>query len=148
MWRSILILCFLLTAPAHAVQRPALVPGGWTQEFADQATKTRRFVSPDGTSFLATRQAVSRSSLNRDMDGIAFQTGEQITYQRRGSSWIAVSGYRGDQIFYRKSNLACGGRHWHHVELLYPRAQKRQMDQTVNHIARGMTKYADDCPKS
>jgi hypothetical protein len=47
--------------------------------------------------------------LDRDMDDIAYRDGEQITYQRRGRTWIAVSGYWGYQIFYRKSNLACGG---------------------------------------
>jgi hypothetical protein len=150
MLRPFLILfCLLINAPVHAERRPALVPDGWTQEFADQATKTRRFVSPDGRAFLMTKQSpASRSSVDRDMAEIASRPGEQITYQRRGTSWIAVSGYRGDQIFYRKSNLACGGRNWHHIELLYPRTQKQRMDQTVTHIARGMNKYGDDCPKS
>ena len=62
-----------------------------------------------------------------------------------GRSWIAVSGYAGDRIFYRKSNLACGGTRWHHIELFYPRERKRAMDATVTHIARAMTAYADDC---
>ena len=86
-----------------------------------------------------------RTALDKQMDEIAYQAGERITYQRRGASWIAVSGYRGDQIFYRKSNLACGGRNWHHIELLYPREQKRPMDQTVTFIAHAMTKYGNDC---
>jgi len=113
---------------------------------ADEATKTRRFVSPDGASSLVTRQTRARyTDLNRDMEEIASGEGERVTYHRRGPSWIAVSGYRGGQIFYRKSNLACGGTRWHHVELLYPREQKLRMDSTVTYIARGMTRYHDDC---
>ena len=45
-------------------------------------------------------------------------------------------------------NLACGGTRWHHIELQYPRGEKRRMDATVTAIARGMTLYHDDCPKN
>jgi hypothetical protein len=147
MIRTLSILaCLLFMVPAHAQRRPGLVPPGWSQEVADEATKTRRFVSPDGTSSLVTRQTrANYAELNRDMDRIASGEGERITYQRRGPSWIAVSGYRDGQIFYRKSNLACGGTRWHHVELQYPREQKLRMDSTVTSIARGMTRYHDDC---
>jgi hypothetical protein len=109
-----ILFAFVLLLPtlsaASAQRRPNLVPQGWTQETADPQTKTRRFVSPDGRSWLMTKQsAANRSSLSRDMDELAHRDGEQVTYHRRGTSWIAVSGYRNNQIFYRKSNLACGG---------------------------------------
>jgi hypothetical protein len=146
--RSVLsiFLCLFFVVPTHAQRRPTLVPNGWTQEFVDRTTKTRRFVSPDGRSSLISRQGTAqRTALGRQIDEIAHQPGEQITYLSRGSSWVAVSGYKGDKIFYRKSNLACGGKNWHHIELLYPREQKRQMDATVTFIAHAMTKYGDDC---
>lgn len=144
--RVFVLLWLFANGPAAAQPRPNLIPQDWTQELSDPATKTRRFVSPDGKSSLVTRQAVAHwSALRAEMDRIAYRDGEQITYQRRGSSWIAVSGYRGDQIFYRKSNLACGGTRWHHIELLYPRTDKRRMDDAVTYIARGMTRYHDDC---
>ena len=41
---------------------------------------------------------------------------ERITYERASRTWIVVSGYNGDRIFYRKAMLACGGRPgitWH-----------------------------------
>lgn len=140
------VLCASLVVPAYAQRPPSLVPDGWQQEFADAQTKTRRFVSPDGRSSLTSRQSSAhKDDLIREMDEVSNRPNEQITYQRRGSSWIAVSGYRGDQIFYRKSNLACGGKSWHHIELLYPRSLKRQMDHTVTYIARAMTKYHSDC---
>ena len=95
------------------------------------------------------KQSIARvSALDRDMQDLAGRAGETVTYQRRGASWIAVSGYRDDQIFYRKSNLACRGTRWHHIELQYPRSEKRRMDATVTAIARGMTHYHDDCPRN
>ena len=135
-----------MAIPAHSETRPNLVPPGWTQELADAATKTRRFRSPDGRSFFKSNQTpVEASNLRSQMEALTIQPGEQITYQRRAGTWMVTSGYRGDQIFYRKSNLSCGGRAWHNVELLYPRAQKRQMDQTVTYISHNVTKYRNDC---
>lgn len=144
-----ILLVLMTTTPGLAQRRPSLVPEGWTQVSVDQETKTRRFASPDGRSWLVAKQSIARgSALNRDMQDLAGRAGETVTYQRRGASWIAVSGYRDDQIFYRKSNLACGGTRWHHIELQYPRSEKRRMDATVTAIARGMTLYHDDCPKN
>jgi hypothetical protein len=145
-YRTAAIIFVLLTLPATARPMPNLVPQGWTQELADGQTKTRRFVSPDGRSSLTTRQTeANRSDLRRDIDRIAIRDGELVTYQRRASSWIAVSGYLEGDIFYRKSNLACGGTRWNHIELLYPREHKREMDATVTRIAHGMTSYGSDC---
>jgi hypothetical protein len=90
-------------------------------------------------------QVRHRQGLDLDMDGIARRPGERITYQSRGRTWIAISGYRDGDIFYRKSNLACGGRRWHHIEFRYPISEKRRMDATVTRIAREMARYGDDC---
>jgi serine/threonine-protein kinase len=37
------------------------------------------------------------------MDRIARQEGETVTYFRREPDWIAVSGFKGGRIFYRKA---------------------------------------------
>ena len=126
--RTLLVLVSLLISlPAHAQRAPSPVPPGWTQEQADPETRTRRFASPNGRAWLQTRQTFAdRSALDQDMDDVAYRDGEQITYQKRGRTWIAVSGYWGDQIFYRKSNLACGGTVWHHIEFGYPRAGQEE----------------------
>ena len=73
---------------------------------------------------LTARQTLARSDGAADLDEIAFRSGETISYQRRARSWIAVSGYRGGDIFHRKSDLACGGTRWNNVEFIYPRAEK------------------------
>jgi len=136
----------LTTIEAHAHRPPSLVPKGWTQELADPETMTRRFASPDGRAWLIIKQTMAdTSALDQDMDDVAYRADETITYQKRGRSWIAVSGYWGDQIFYRKSNLACDGTRCHHIELGYPREDKKKMDAAVTRMAHGMTEYANDC---
>jgi hypothetical protein len=145
---TITVISLLLVAVSHAQARqlPRLVPEGWVLDFTDAASRTRRFVSPDGGSTLTARQTRSNpADLHGDIDRTAFHAGEQITYLRRAPTWVAVSGYRKGMIFYRKSNLACGGTRWNQVELVYSRADKRAMDRTVTHIAHGMTEYEADC---
>jgi hypothetical protein len=140
------LLLLIVLTPAHAERLPKLIPDGWRQESADPETRTRRFMSPDGRAWLETKETpADKSALQLDMDDVAYRPEEQITYQRRGGTWIAVSGYWGDQIFYRKSNLACGSTRWHHIEFGYPRELKKRMDAAVTQMARGMTDYSDDC---
>jgi hypothetical protein len=72
------------------------------------------------------------AALKRRMDPFlncasARQEGETVTYFRREPDWIAVSGFKGGRIFYRKAVLACGGTVWHHIEFEYPAALKRRM---------------------
>jgi hypothetical protein len=89
-------------------------------------------VSPDGSSwFAAYASPVALEPIAAHMDTIARQNGEAITYFRREQDWLAVSGFKGDRIFYRKAVIACGGTVWHHIAFEYPAARKRQMDRFV-----------------
>jgi len=148
MLRAFAILVPLFAALPAQAELPNLVPPGWQQVEADGANG-RRFVSRDGTASMIARQSMaSRGGLDRDMDALAYRDGEEVTYQRRAASWIAVSGYRGDDIFYRKSNLACGGTRWNTIELTYPREDKRRMDATVTAIAHRMGSYYGECAEA
>src|SRR4051812_7884834 len=91
--RSALSICLfiILVIPAHAQRRPTMDPNGMTKEFVDHETKTRRFESPDGRSSLVSRQGpANENALDKQIDEIAHQPGERITYLRRGPTWIAV----------------------------------------------------------
>ena len=46
--------------------------------------------------------------------------GEELTQVRGQRSWISVSGFRGDCIFYRQALLACAGDRWDHIAFEYP----------------------------
>jgi hypothetical protein len=129
-----------------AEPRP-LVPEGWQEVTPSRAEGGERvFVSPDGKARLRLGHIVARRGQSgRDINRLSYRDGETITYQRRGGSWLAVSGYREGEIFYRKSNLACRGTRWHTVELQYPRELKRRLDPVVTAIAHDMGAYASDC---
>ena len=140
---------FLLLAAvptvAAAKSRPSMLPPGWTEVYQNAAPRTRSFRSADGEVTLTVRQTAAKRNRAAEMDAIAFRPGEIITYQKRAPSWIAVSGYRGDDIFYRKSNLACGGAHWNNVEFVYPRAHKKRLDAMVTAVAHSMTRESNAC---
>ena len=60
-----ILLCCALSLPAHAQERPRLIPPGWTQAVADAETRTRKFVSPDGQASLTARQVSRRPDRSR-----------------------------------------------------------------------------------
>jgi hypothetical protein len=122
---------------------PAIVPPGWTTERVPGDRMVIRYVSPDGRAVLTLRDMAS------DREGLGFlhRSGESVTYRQRGRSWVVVSGYRGEQIYYRRANLACGGGRWHVIELNYPGADKRAMDATVTYISHHLDRYRNVCPE-
>jgi hypothetical protein len=109
-----------------------VVPSRWRLEPLEGAWRGSRYVSPDGSSwFAAYALPVDAEPVAAHMDTIARQEGEAITYFRREQDWLAVSGFKGNRIFYRKAVIACGGTVWHHIAFEYPAARKRQMDRFV-----------------
>ena len=114
----------------HQEGRPnaaSVIPPGWRLQ------PDRRYVSPDGSSWFAPHASpVGSEPIAAHMDRIARQEGETVTYFRREPDWIAVSGFKGGRIFYRKAVLACGGKVWHYIEFEYPATLKRRMDPFVN----------------
>ena len=78
------------------------------------------------------------------MKSVAFAAGEKITYLRKKSSWIVVSGFKGDRIFYRRANLACRNWNWHQLSFEYPAAQKRAFDQFVTRASHSLKMHRND----
>jgi len=62
-------------------------------------------------------------------------------HEREERTWIVVSGYIGDRIFYRKAMLACGGQVWHHLAFEYPAIQKRAFDLFVTRASYALQAY-------
>jgi hypothetical protein len=138
----------LAISPAAADPRNLqLVPEGWYSIQSHEDDGTQKYVSPDGRSFLTLGDADARlHDVAAEMDKIAHQPGETITYQKSERSWIVVSGYRNNEIFYRRANLACAGTRWHMVELRYPRPDKRRMDAIVSTVSHRVSQFHDVCP--
>jgi hypothetical protein len=102
--------------PTRATENAAgdWVPPGWQLQPGDPNSQVKRLLSPDGTaSFSASTTPVGQEPIAEHMKSVAFVDGEQITRLRGERSWIEVSGFKGDRIFYRKAVLACGGTSWH-----------------------------------
>jgi hypothetical protein len=130
----------------YAYGNPAeLVPPDWRLQAPDPNWKGRRFMSPDATAWLAIYAIpVGDRPVAEHMQTLAFVEGEEITYLRGERTWIAVSGNKGDRIFYRKAVLACAGKRWHHVAFEYPAAAKRSLDEFVNRAAEAVHDSQND----
>lgn len=120
-----------------------LLPQGWQRQPGDPNWQGERFLSPDGTASLSAYiTPVAQEPIAQHMKAVAFVDGEQITHLRGGRSWVEVSGFKGDRIFYRKSVLACGGTSWHEVAFEYP-AEAQGMNAFVDQAAHGVEMNRD-----
>ncbi|MHB1207980.1 MAG: hypothetical protein ACYCZX_20615 [Rhodospirillaceae bacterium] len=127
------------------VDASELIPPGWQLQAADPKWKGKRFVSPDGSAWFA----VYSTSINNEppaahMKAIAFVDGEEISYVRAEQNWIAVSGLKGERVFYRKARIACGGRIWHNIAFEYPAGLKRAMDRSVRRASAAVDRSDSD----
>jgi len=113
-----------------------MVPPNWQLQPVEPNWKGKRFLSPDGTSWLAVYAfPATPEQLSTHMKSTAFVDGETVTYLRGERDWIVASGTKGDRIFYRKAVIACGGKVWHHIAFEYPTERKRAMDPIVTRAA-------------
>ena len=64
---------------------------------------------------------------------------ERITYERKARRWFVVSGFRGDNVFYRKLILSPDGEVAHTLELVYPADEKPFFDPLTTRIANSMS---------
>jgi hypothetical protein len=135
----------MLAALGAAPRAPALLPPGWTARPVEGDPTVIRYVSPDQRAVLTLRD-VSRSS--RALPAASDHAGEMVTYRQRGRDWNVVSGYRGDEIFYRRVTVACGGTRVHTIELVYPRSDKRKMDAIVTRVSHRLQRYNEICPNA
>jgi len=120
----------------------ALIPRDWRLERTDASN---RFVSPGGTASLTfyVRSAEDETREER-FKAVAFADDGEITYLRGERDWLAVSGIRGGQIFYRKVVLACGERQWRHIAFEYPANEKRQFDGLISRMSRALDRAREE----
>jgi len=138
---ALLVLFAMISSAAYAQRGNPMVPPDWVAEKRHSATEPLRYTSPDGRAWLTldAGPAVEGPQVSRAAGG------ERVTYFRKTKRFVAVSGFKDDRIFYRKSNLACRGTRWHHIALEYPAEDKRKMDALVTRIAHGMNRFDKDC---
>ena len=122
------------------------IPADWQLEPPDPKWSGKRFVSPDGQAWFAAYSTdAAKESIDDHMRAIAFAGGETLTYIRGESDWIAVSGTKGDRIFYRKAVVACDGRAWHQIAFEYPITMRRYIDPMVQRASAAVDATDEGC---
>lgn len=112
----------------------------------------RVFASPDKQSRIIVSGGFRAFQKEQEFaDRLAPGVAETVTYRRKGKDWLAVSGTKGDRIFYRKSLLSCNGTVWNSVAIDYPASQKKKFDPLVTRVARSLRggpsdQHMTDCP--
>jgi hypothetical protein len=143
--RKIALAFILILSVCELVQaqgRPPLLPPDWQADTDGSTSGPPRYISPDGSAWISMFATPAGDRMQ-----ISVRPDEEITYKRVTPRFVAVSGFKGgDRIFYRKSNLACGGKRWHHLVVEYDAADKRKMDALVTRLAHGMNRYNRSCP--
>lgn len=138
----------LIAASAQAEPAPgtydfrSIIPHDWRAVPPPQSLNARGFVSPDGNSKIVLYAKRAIRPVAAQLGRLRTVPGGDITYEREGRSWIVVSGFKGNRIFYRKAMLACGGRAWHYLEFEYPANQKRAFDEFVTRSSMALGAYA------
>jgi hypothetical protein len=141
-------IAILLAASAHAAAAPAshdfrsIIPQNWRAVAPPKGTNAEGFVSPSGDAWIVFKANPARRSAAAQLALLRTVRGGHITYEREGRTWIVVSGFIGNRIFYRKAMLACGGAAWHYLEFQYPAAQKREFDEFVSRSSAALGAYA------
>jgi hypothetical protein len=63
---------------------------------------------------------------------------ERITYRAAGTSWLALSGLRGGNLFYQRHLLSHRGEVINAFDITYPAALKAEYDPIVARLARSL----------
>ena len=116
------------------------VPTGWTALPPPYNNDGRTFVGhfPDTYVTVFGNYAVIDPAEEIAMRRSPHQ-GETVTYEFVDEGVIVVSGtIPTGHIFYRRSELACDGRVWGHVNMHYPAEFKDEFDPIVTHIAKSL----------
>ncbi|MBG0811603.1 hypothetical protein IY145_19825 [Methylosinus sp. H3A] len=115
------------------------VPKDWSMGAAPENDDGRVFTSPDKRSVIIVYGGFRTFQKEQEIaDRLAPGEGETITYKRRSKDWVAVSGTKGDRIFYRKSLLSCRGAVWNNVSIEYPASEKKKFDALVTRVSHSL----------
>lgn len=146
--------CFALTV-ALATQSPAQaqpgyrahhnarfgvgagVPRSWKAGREPDNGDGLAFKSPDETAVITVSGMLNISDTVAEAmaDEERARDGEIITYRSKGPRQAAISGTRGNVIFYRKTIMSCGDQVLNHLSIEYPTAQKKIYDGLVAHVS-------------
>jgi len=134
-----------LDMPRESRRDSGFIPADWKLQPADPNFSGRRYMAPDGSAWLALYSApADKDKVAAHLKEVAFADGEDVTYLRGAREWLAVSGLKGDRVYYRKAAIACGGTIWRHLAFEYPAEQKPTLDRMVERAAQAFDRLAEE----
>ena len=114
----------------------AEVPANWSMNPPPENDDGRIFISPDKRATITVSGIYALDSYEEEMASKAEPYGgETITYIKRGTRWIVISGTRGDDIFHQKSILTCNDKIWNEIYIKYPKDDKEKYDKLVAQVS-------------
>ena len=113
----------------------ALVPKSWTSLPPPENGDGLNFVSPDQHGEITVTGMLNFNDDPKVDASRVVGEGERIAYQSQGPGWVVASGEKDGRIFYRKSALACRGKVYADLSIVYPAAEKAAYDQIVKRVA-------------
>ena len=123
----------------------AFPPADWQLQPPDPSWQGRRFVAPDGEAWLAFYASpADQESSTAHLKAVTFADGEEVIALQGGRDRLIVTGAKGDRMFFRKAQLACGGQQWHHVALEFPGGAQRRYQSLVAEAARAIDLAEND----
>src|SRR5581483_10818705 len=130
--------------PAPSAGIAALIPHDWQLQPASPAWQGRRYVSPDGSAWVAFYSTGAANDAAARFKAVAFGDGEEVSFLSGARDRLTVAGQKGDAMFYRKVLLACGGTAWRHVAMEYPASAQHTYDGFIARMSRAFERIADD----
>ena len=131
--------------PREMRRSSGFIPADWKLQPEDPSFSGRRYMAPDGSAWLALYSApADKVNVAEHLKNVAFADGEEVTYLRGTRDWLAVSGLKGDRVYYRKAALSCGGTLWRHIAFEYPADQKPMLDRVVERAAQAFDRLAEE----
>lgn len=112
-------------------------PADWREEPSPGNDDGRIFNSPDGKAQIIINGGfVMEDNAAQAVAALAQpRQGERVAYVKRGPRSVTISGFSGDNIFYRRTILTCSDQVWNNVEITYPANEKSAFDPLVAHVA-------------
>lgn len=72
----------------------------------------------------------------------------RVDYQKRGKTWLALSGENDQTVFYEKVRFVCGATRIASFAILYPRTEKDRFDAIVERMEDSFQVHATGCERA
>ncbi len=128
----------------------AEVRSTWTKAPADSQWEGERYVSPDGSAWIAFYKfPADKESASAHIKAVAFADGEDIGLLEASPQAVAVAGRKaGDRAYYRRAVIDCESNTWQHVAMEYPAEQKDEIEPIALAASKQLDRTLAQCSEA